>query len=50
MSISSKRVRAKKVVVQVKSQLTFDIKKDSSLPLGMTLRGFVIPNEVRDHR
>jgi len=31
------------VVVQSESQLT-DIEKDSSLPLGMTLRGFVIPN------
>jgi hypothetical protein len=32
------------VVVQSESQLTLDIEKDSSLPLGMTLRGIVIPN------
>ncbi len=32
------------VVVQSESQLTLDIEKDSSLLLGMTLRGFVIPN------
>jgi hypothetical protein len=44
-------------VVQLESQLTFDVKKDSSLPLGMTFRGSVIPspstnalgiNSVRD--
>jgi hypothetical protein len=34
-------------VVQPESRLTFDIKKDSSLPLEMTPGGFVIPNEVR---
>jgi hypothetical protein len=31
-------------VVHLESQPTFGIKKDSSLPLGMTLKGFVIRN------
>jgi hypothetical protein len=37
------------VVVQLEShKFFFGIKKDSSLPPGMTLKRVVIPNEVRD--
>jgi hypothetical protein len=45
---AGKRLFHTLVVVHLKSQSTFRVKKDSSVPLGMTLRGFVIPNGVRN--